>query len=77
MLCDSYLELEETETNINYNILDIIKGKSKRFINSLKSYLKEASSRLGDIYWHPYNVLIGELPDRFKFQPVIDGRFFE
>lgn len=76
-LCDSYLDLEETETNINYNILDIIKGKSKRFINSLKSYLKEASSRLGDIYWHPYNVLIGELPDRFKFQPAIDGRFFE
>lgn len=76
-LCYSYLELEETETNINCNILDIIKGKSKRFINSLKGYLKEASSRLGDIYWHPYNVLIGELPDRFKFQPVIDGRFFE
>lgn len=76
-LCDSYLELEESETNINNNIIDIIKGKSKRFINSLKSYLKEASSRLGDIYWHPYNVLIGELPDRFKFQPVIDGRFFE
>ena len=76
-LCDSYLDIEETETNINYNILDIIKGKSKRFIDSLKSYLKEASSRLGDIYWHPYNVLIGELPDRFKFQPVIDGRFFE
>lgn len=76
-LCHSYLDLEETETNINYNILDIIKGKSKRFINSIKSYLKEASSRLGDIYWRPYNVLIGELPDRFKFQPVIDGRFFE
>lgn len=76
-LCDSYLDIEETETNINCNILDIIKGKSKRFIDSLKSYLKEASSRLGDIYWHPYNVLIGELPDRFKFQPVIDGRFFE
>ena len=76
-LCNSYLELEESETNINNNILDIIKGKSKRFINSIKSYLKEASSRLGDIYWHPYNILIGELPDRFKFQPVIDGRFFE
>lgn len=76
-LCDSYLDIEESETNINCNILDIIKGKSKRFINSLKSYLKEASSRLGDIYWHPYNVLIGELPERFKFQPVIDGRFFE
>lgn len=76
-LCDSYLDIEESETNINCNILDIIKGKSKRFIDSLKSYLKEASSRLGDIYWYPYNILIGELPDRFKFQPVIDGRFFE
>ena len=76
-LCNSYLDLEESITNVNANILDIIKGKSKRFINSLKSYLKKASSMLGDIYWHPYNVMIGELPDRFKFQPVIDGRFFE
>lgn len=76
-LCDSSFYVQESLAKVDCYILDIIKGKSKRFINSLKSYLKEASSRLGDILWYPYSVLMGELPERFKHKPVNEWRFIE
>lgn len=76
-LCNSTQDVHETIAHVDCNILEFVKGKSKRFINSLKSYLKEASSRLGDVLWYPYSVLIGELPERFKFKPVNDWRFIE
>ncbi len=76
-LCNSTHDVHETIAHVDCYFLDMIKGKSKRFINSLKSYLKEASSRLGDVLWYPYSVLIGELPERFKFKPVNDWRFIE
>lgn len=76
-LCKSIEELDESIANVNFNILDIIKGKSKRFIKSLESYLKEASTKLGDIYWDAYNVMLGYMPERFKFKPVINWRFLE
>lgn len=76
-LCNSTHDVHETIAQVDCNILEFVKGKSKRFINSLKSYLKEASSRLGDVLWYPYSVLIGELPERFKFKPVNDWRFIE
>ena len=76
-LCNSTHDVHETIAHVDCNILEFVKGKSKRFINSLKSYLKEASSRLGDVLWYPYSVLIGELPERFKFKPVNDWRFIE
>lgn len=76
-LCNSTLDVHETLAHVDCYFLDIIKGKSKRFINSLKSYLKEASSRLGDVLWYPYSILIGELPERFKFKPVNEWRFIE
>lgn len=76
-LCNSTHDVSETIAHVDCYFLDIIKGKSKRFINSLKSYLKEASSRLGDVLWYPYSILIGELPERFKFKPVNEWRFIE
>ena len=76
-LCNDSFDVHETIAHVDCYFLDMIKGKSKRFINSLKSYLKEASSRLGDVLWYPYSVLIGELPERFKFKPVNDWRFIE
>lgn len=76
-LCNSTFDVHETLAHVDCYFLDIIKGKSKRFINSLKSYLKEASSRLGDVLWYPYSILIGELPERFKFKPVNEWRFIE
>lgn len=76
-LCNSSFDVHETLAHVDCYFLDIIKGKSKRFINSLKSYLKEASSRLGDTLWYPYSILIGELPERFRFKPVNDWRFVE
>lgn len=76
-LCNSTHDVHETIAHVDCNIIEFVKGKSKRFINSLKSYLKEASSRLGDVLWYPYSVLIGELPERFKFKPVNDWRFIE
>lgn len=74
-LCNSTHDVHETLAHVDCYFLDIIKGKSKRFINSLKSYLKEASSRLGDTLKYPYSILIGELPERFKFKPENDWRF--
>ena len=76
-LCNSTHDVHETIAHVDCNILEFVKRKPKRFINSLKSYLKEASSRLGDVLWYPYSVLIGELPERFKFKPVNDWRFIE
>lgn len=76
-LCNSTHDVHETMAHVECNILEFAKGKSKRFINSLKSYLKEASSRLGDILWYPYSVLMGELPERFKHKPVSEWRFIE
>lgn len=76
-LCNDSFDVHETIAHVDCYFLDMIKGKSKRFINSLKSYLKEASSRLGDVLCYPYSVLIGELPERFKFKPVNDWRFIE
>lgn len=76
-LCNDSSDVHETHARVNYSFLEIVKGKSKRFINSFKSYLKEASSRLGDVFWYPYSIFIGELPERFKFKPVNDWRFIE
>lgn len=74
-LCNDSFDVSETIAHVENYCLDNIKGKSKRFINSLKSYLKEASSRLGDLLWYPYSILIGELPERFRFKPVNEWRF--
>ena len=76
-LCKTIEELDESIANVNFNILEIIKGKSKRFIKSLESYLKEASTKLGDIYWDAYNAMLGYMPERFKFKPDINWRFLE
>lgn len=76
-LCNDSFDVHETIAHVDCYFLDMIKGKPKRFINSLKSYLKEASSRLGDVLLYPYSILIGELPERFKFKPVNDWRFIE
>lgn len=76
-LCNSKLELNESIANVNFKILDTIKGKSKRFIKSVISYLDEASSRLGDVYRNAYNAMLGYMPVRFRFKPVIDWRFLE
>lgn len=76
-LCNDISDVYDTHERVNYSFLKIIQGKSKRFINSFKSYLKEASSRLGNVFWYPYSILIGELPERFRFKPVNDWRFIE
>lgn len=76
-LCNDSFDVSETIAHVENYCLDNIKGKSKRFINSLKSYLKEASSRLGDLLWYPYSILIGELPERFRFEPTNEWRFIE
>lgn len=76
-LCNSKLELNESIANVNFKILDTIKGKPKRFIKSVISYLDEASSRLGDVYWNAFNAVLGYMPVRFRFKPVIDWRFLE
>lgn len=76
-LCKSIEELDESIANINFNIIDIVKGKSKRFIKSLESYLDQASSKLGDIYWDAYNAMLGYMPERFKINHVINWRFLE
>lgn len=76
-LCNANHDVHETHARVIYSFSKIIKGKSKRFINSFKSYLKEASSRLGDVFCDPYSILIGEFPERFKFKPVNEWRFIE
>ncbi len=76
-LCNSVEDLDDSIYNVNMKLLEIVKGKSKRFIKSIMSYLNEASSRLGDVYWNAYNAMLGYMPERFKFKPVINWRFFE
>lgn len=73
-LCKSILELYQTRHKLNYRILDIIKGKNKRFISSVKTLIKKASKRLGDVYAQAYEKLIGDFPDSLIFRDVIDGR---
>lgn len=73
-LCKSILELYQTQHKLNYKILDIIKGKNKRFISSVKTLIKKASKRLGDVYAQAYEKLIGDFPDSLIFRDVIDGR---
>lgn len=73
-LCKSILELYQTRHRLNYKILDIIKGKNKRFISSVKTLIKKASKRLGDVYAQAYEKLIGDFPDSLIFRDVIDGR---
>lgn len=73
-LCKSILELYQTRHKLNYKILDIIKGKNKRFISSVKTLIKKASKRLGDVYAQAYEKLIGDSPDSLIFRDVIDGR---
>lgn len=73
-LCKSILELYQTRHKLNYKILDIIKGKNKRFISSVKTLVKKASKRLGDVYAQAYEKLIGDFPDSLIFRDVIDGR---
>lgn len=73
-LCKSILELYQTRHKLNYKILDIIKGKNKRFISSVKTLIKKASKRLGDVYAQAYEKLIGDFPDSLIFRDVIDGR---
>lgn len=76
-LCDSVEDLDDSIYNVNMELLEIVKGKSKRFIKSIMSYLDEASSRLGDVYWDAYNAMLGYMPERFKFKPVINWRLLE
>ena len=76
-LCNSVDDLRESIAEFDNNIVETIEGKSKRFINSLKSYLKQASLRLGDFFCSSYNILIGELPERFNFQAEINWRLLE
>lgn len=76
-LCKSIEELDESIAKINFKLLEVVKGKSKRFIKSIMSYLDEASSRLGDVYWDAYNAMLGYMPERFKFKPVINWRLLE
>lgn len=76
-LCNSVEDLDDSIYNVNMKLLEIVKGKSKRFIKSIMSYLNEASSRLGDVYWDAYNAMLGYMPERFKFKPVINWRFLE
>lgn len=73
-LCKSVLELYQTRHKLNYKILDIVKGKSKRFISSVKTLIKKASKLLGDVYAQAYEKLIGDFPDSLIFRDVIDGR---
>lgn len=73
-LCKSILELYQTRHKLNYKILDTIKGKNKRFISSVKTLIKKASKRLGDVYAQAYEKLIGDFPDSLIFRDVIDGR---
>lgn len=76
-LCNSVEDLDDSIYNVNMKLLEIVKGKSKRFIKSVMSYLNEASSRLGDVYWDAYNAMLGYMPERFKFKPVINWRLLE
>lgn len=76
-LCNSVEDLDDSIYNVNTKLLEIVKGKSKRFIKSIMSYLNEASSRLGDVYWYAYNAMLGYMPERFKFKPVINWRLLE
>lgn len=76
-LCNSVEDLDDSIYNVNMKLLEIVKGKSKRFIKSIMSYLNEASSRLGDVYWDAYNAMLGYMPERFKFKPVINWRLLE
>lgn len=76
-LCNSVDDLRESIAEFDNNIVETLEGKSKRFINSLKSYLKQASLRLGDFFCSSYNILIGELPERFNFQAEINWRLLE
>lgn len=76
-LCNSVEDLDDSIYNVNMKLLEIVKGKSKRFIKSIMSYLNEASSRLGNVYWDAYNAMLGYMPERFKFKPVINWRLLE
>lgn len=76
-LCNSVHDLDDSIYKVNFKLLEIVKGKSKRFVKSVISYLDEASSRLGDVYWDAYNAMLGYMPERFKFKPVINWRLLE
>lgn len=73
-LCKSILELYQTRHKLNYKILDIIKGKNKRFISSVKALIKKASKLLGNVYAQAYEKLIGDFPDSLCFRYGVDGR---
>lgn len=73
-LCKSKLEVYQSRHKLNYKILDTVKDKSKRFVNSVKTLIKKASKLLGDVYSQAYEKLIGNFPDSLMFRYTIDRR---
>lgn len=73
-LCKSKLEVYQSRHKLNYKILDTVKDKSKRFVNSVKTLIKKASKLLGDVYSQAYEKLIGNFPDSLMFRYAIDRR---
>lgn len=73
-LCKSKLEVYQSRHRLNYKILDTVKDKSKRFVNSVKTLIKKASKLLGDVYSQAYEKLIGNFPDSLMFRYAIDRR---
>lgn len=73
-LCKSKSEVYQSRYKLNYEILDIVKDKSKRFVNSVKTLIKKACKLLGDVYSQAYEKLIGNFPDSLMFRYAIDRR---
>lgn len=73
-LCKSKLEVYQSRHKLNYKILDTVKDKSNRFVNSVKTLIKKASKLLGDVYLQAYEKLIGNFPDSLMFRYAIDRR---
>lgn len=73
-LCKSIDEAKETWKELNNNIVNIVKGKKQRFVESIKSYLKKASCVLGNTYREAYEAIVGYLPEYLEFKPLFKGR---
>lgn len=73
-LCKSIDEAKDTWKKLNSNIVNIVKDKKQRFVESIKSYFKKASCVLGNTYREAYEAIVGYLPDYLEFKPLFKGR---
>lgn len=73
-LCKSIDEAKGIWKELNSNIINIVKDKKQRFVDSIKSYLKKASVTLGNTYREAYEAIVGCLPEYLEFKPLFKGR---